>query len=70
MRRAVPKDEKRLRNLNYTNIVRMQEKKMNARQLTLSCKTLSNAWITRVECHHSGSLIVSATAAVSPLCFA
>ena len=30
---------------------------------SLSCSTASNAWITRVECHHSGALIVSATAA-------
>jgi len=30
---------------------------------TLSCSTLSNAWIMRVECHQSGGLMESATAA-------
>lgn len=30
---------------------------------TLSCNTTSKAWIIRVECHHSGGLICSATAA-------
>ena len=32
------------------------------RMLTLSVRTLSKAWMMRVECHHSGGFTMSATA--------
>lgn len=34
-----------------------EKKGKKNRQLTLSARTASNAWIIRVECHHSGGLI-------------
>ena len=40
------------------------------RTLTLSVKTLSNACMMRVECHHSGGFTMSATAVEAAPLFA